>query len=325
MPLAGGALAAHGLEDGRALWKIDLAAEQPLAADAERIYVAAGPEIHALDPRSGSTIWRAALGGKATAAPVARGGWIIAAAAGELLAIRAADGAIIWHKAVGPIEFPPSIDGDRLVAPLIEGSVLALDVRTGDPAWEYLVDSAPTAPVAIGGRVYFGTLDKSFYTVNAETGRREWRWRIGAEVRGRAAVDDRRIYFAAMDNVLRAIDAGNGALRWKAGLSYRPAAGPVVIGDLVVVPGDVDVLPAYSATDGKPVGKLVFPARLAVLPVFQVHPEAPPEVIAITGSLENKWIMSSMRPSPVPTIPVQPLTALPGDAVPLPVIPTSPS
>ena len=316
---------AHRLSDGRPLWKIALGAEQPLASDGERIYVAAGESIHALDPATGATLWRAPLGGKPTTAPVPRAGWVIAAAAGELVAIRATDGAVVWRKPVGPVEFRPSLDGELLVAPLTEGSVLALDVRTGDQLWEYIVESAPTEPLAIGGRVYFGTLDKSFYTVDAATGRREWRWRIGAEVRGRAAVDDRHIYFVAMDNVLRAIDRGNGAQRWKVGLTYRPAAGPVVLGNAVIVPGDVDMLPALAATDGKPVGKIAFVARLAVLPVFALPADGPPAVIAITGSLENKWLMWSMRPSPVPALPVQPLTTLPGDAVPLPVVPSPPS
>jgi hypothetical protein len=132
------------------------------------------------------------------------------------------------------------------------------------------------------------------------------------------------VYFVAMDNVLRAIDLGNGAQRWKVGLTYRPAAGPVVVGSTVIVPGDVDILPAFAAADGRPAGRIAFSARLAVLPVFSTPVDAPPVAIAVTGSLEDKWTMWSMRPSPVPPLPVQPLTELPGEAVPLPAAPTPP-
>ena len=37
------------LRDGAVRWSVKLAAEKPLAADAERVYVAAGEAIHALD------------------------------------------------------------------------------------------------------------------------------------------------------------------------------------------------------------------------------------------------------------------------------------
>jgi outer membrane protein assembly factor BamB len=324
VPVAGGALLAHRRTDGHELWKVELGAEKPLATDDERIYVASGEAIHALAPETGKTVWRVPLAGKPTAAPVPRGGWVIAVAAGELVAIRADDGSVIWRRQVGAIEFRPALDGELLVAPLIEGRVLALDVRTGEPLWERILGSAPTEPLVIGGHVYVGTADKAFFTLDGETGRIESRWRIGAEVRGRAAVDDRHVYFAAMDNVLRAIDRGNGALRWKVGLTYRPAAGPVVLGGAVVVPGDVDVLPAYDGASGKPVGKIAFSARLAVLPAFALPEGGPPAVIAVTGSLENKWLMWAMMPSPVPALPVQPLAALPGEAMPLPVAPTPP-
>ena len=39
--------------------------------------------------------------------------------------------------------------------------------------------------------------------------------------------------------------------------------------------------------------------------------------IGITGGLENKWMVSLRAPSFVPPIPVQPLTVLPGEVVPI--------
>jgi hypothetical protein len=90
---------------------------------------------------------------------------------------------------------------------------------------------------------------------------------------------------------------------------------------VVVVPGYVELLPAFDARAGTPAGRIALAAHLAVLPVFVSAGEGLPLAIAITGSLENRWIMALMGPSPVPALPVQPLTTLPGEALPLTTAP----
>ena len=59
----------------------EVRAEQPLAADDERVYVAAGEPIHALNAANGRVTWRAPLGATLTAPALAHGGWVVAAAA----------------------------------------------------------------------------------------------------------------------------------------------------------------------------------------------------------------------------------------------------
>ena len=46
----------------------------------------------------------------------------------------------------------------------------------------------------------------------------------GADIVGAAVHDEVRVYFVSMDNVLRALDAGTGAQRWKKPLPLRPIA-----------------------------------------------------------------------------------------------------
>ena len=324
VPLASGAVAAHRLSDGGAAWTTELAADQPLGGDGERVYVVAGEALHALNSATGTVAWRVAVA-KPSAPPLAHAGWVIAAAGGDLLAIRAADGSIIWRRTVGEIVFRPALDGDLLVASLLDGRVLALDVQTGAPKWERPLGSRPTEPLAVGGRVYVGTEDKAFYTLFGSSGRIESRRPVPAEPRGRAAADERHVYFAAMDNVLYATDRGDGALEWKKGLTYRPGAGPVVIGDHVLVPArQVESLPVFGARKGEPSGGIAFPARLAVLPVYATIGEGKPIFIGVAGDLTNKWTMTLLERSVVPPASVQPLTALPGDVVLLPVPPPPP-
>jgi hypothetical protein len=131
------------------------------------------------------------------------------------------------------------------------------------------------------------------------------------------------VYFTALDNVLWAVSRGSGSVQWRQGLSYRPAAGPVVLGEHVLVPGPVESMPAYSARTGTPVGAITFAARLVALPLLgQIGGLS--FAVGVTGSLENRWTITLLEPSPVPPIPVVPLTGLPGEAVPLPVAPDLP-
>lgn len=325
VPLRTGTLAAYNLRSGLLTWTAAFTLEQPLAADAERVYVVSGEEVHALDAATGTTDWRVPAPGKTTAPPLVHGGWIIAMTRGELLAMRAADGAILWRKEVGAVEFRPAIDGDLLIVPLVEGKLLALDVQDGQTRWEEELGSSPGAPLAAGGRVYVGTLDKHFHRRHAANGRKEPTLYVGAVPRGAPAADERHVYFAAMDNVLRAIDRGHGAIEWKKGLAYRPAAGPVLIGEYVVVPGDVNVLPAFQARSGAPGGQIVFPALLAAIPVFAQEPNGVLTVIAISGSHEHPWTVSMLETAIVPPLPgVRPITVLPGEVV-LPPLPDLPA
>ena len=318
LPLKDGTIAAHRLTDGHPLWKTELTTEQPLAADADRVYVAAAQAIHALSAADGITAWRLSPVATLTAPPLAHAGWLIAAAGGELLAIRAVDGALLWRKPVGPVASRPALDGDLLVVSIADGRVIGLDLQSGDERWERAVGSAPGEPLVIGGRVYVGTAEKTFSVLHASSGRREYQLRVGALPRGRAAADDRHVYFTAMDNVLRALDRGDGARKWKRPLTYRPAAGPVLLGAVVLVPGPVTSLPAFDSASGAPAGQVGFPGLLATLPVFVETPEGQPVVVGITGGLANIWTLSMLGPSPAPALPLQPLTALPGEVVPLP-------
>lgn len=318
MPLSTGVIAAHALRDGALLWSTEVRAEQSLAADDERVYVAAGEAIHALNAANGRVTWRAPLGATPTAPALAHGGWVVAAAGGELIAIRASDGTVMWRKRVGPVEFRPSLDGELLVASIVDGQIAALDVSDGSPRWTVRLGASPTEPLAIGGRVYVGTKDRYLYVLHSSSGRVEDHRRIAAELLGRVAVTDQHVYFATLANTVNAVSRRGGSIRWHHGVLYRPGAGPVVLGDVVIVPGYVEApLPAFSAATGAAAGTVSFGGLLVALPLFTKLPDGRDAAIGITGGLENKWMVTLRAPSFVPPIPVQPLTVLPGVAVPI--------
>ena len=76
--------------------------------------------------------------------------------------------------------------------------------------------------------------------------------RAGADTAGAPVADDKLIYFAALDNMLRALDRRNGNLRWSRSLPSRPAAGPLRTGDVVLVPFVTTDIGAFTATTGAP-------------------------------------------------------------------------
>jgi hypothetical protein len=106
-------------------------------------------------------------------------------------------------------------------------------------------------------------------SLDLQRGRTRWDWRVGADVTGAAVADDRRIYFAARDNMLRALDRGNGNLRWKRSLPSRTAGGPLRTGDVVIMPTVAADVPVYWAETGEPAFVIQTAGELAGVPYLR--------------------------------------------------------
>ena len=134
---------------------------------------------------------------------------------------------------------------------------------------------------------------------------------------GRATADAKHVYFVALDNLLRAHDRRRGQLEWKADLKYRPSAGPTIVGHSVSAPGMWAEVRAFDTSTGKERSQLKLGERLAVVPVFMDGPNGTTNLAAITGGLGDTWTLTLTGPPPMtpPTVPVVPLTVLPGQVV----------
>jgi hypothetical protein len=83
--------------------------------------------------------------------------------------------------------------------------------------------------------------------------KRIWRTRRAVAAIGNPAIGERFAYVTLIDNTLRAFDRKGGSQRWSSPLESRPVAGPILIGETVIVPlaaGDLAQIPA--ATGAKP-------------------------------------------------------------------------
>lgn len=314
VPLQTGTIVAHRASDGIEAWHVDLQAEQPLAADAERVLVAGGEAIHALAVETGAVLWRAPAG-KLTAPLLLQDGWVVAASANALTAYRAADGSKVWSRESGAQKDRAAIEGDNLYVPLQDGRLLALDLRTGAERWAHPFSAAPGEVVPFADRIYLAVSDQFFYCLEAGSGATAWRFRTGSAPTGRAAANDSRLFVAALDNLVRAFDRRSGALTWHAGLPYRPTRGPVVVGPSVVVPGTEMEFRVLDAASGRERATIKLDERPAVAPAFG-DAGGTLVMVAVTGSLAGQWKLVLTGPAPT-TIAIEPLGSLPGVIVPV--------
>ncbi len=316
VPLHEKGVAAFTAADGTDAWQWKDPVDPAVSADDQRTYIVSRDAMHALDLTTGKVVWSVELG-MLTAPPLVHAGWVVVATVGNLTALRASDGSQVWRQEIGTIEMQPAIDGDLLVVPLIEGSLVALTLQTGEQRWERVLGGAPGEPLVIGGQVYAGARDKVLYVLNADDGEVAWTLHVGAAPRGRPAVDADRVYGVALDNVLRTYDRDDGARGWWKGLRYRPASGPVLMGDAVIVPGAVSSLPVFARRGGE-FTPLDFPATLVGVSNVAPGPFNRPRIAVVTGDLQHPWTLSMYETSTdPPEIAIAPLTALPGETIPL--------
>jgi outer membrane protein assembly factor BamB len=316
VPLASGTLVAFDAETGTTRWKVDLTTRvKPAAAD-ERVYVVSGDTLQALDGASGRAVWRVPLPAAVSAPLVARAGWLIAALEnGEVLALRGTDGTIVWRQQGGaPVVAAPAIDGDRLYLPGPDGAVKAVAVATGEVIWTRTVGGAIITVAPLGPRVYVGSTDNYFYCLDDKQGRVRWRWRAGADAVGTAIADEDRVFFAALDGLVRALDRGHGAQRWRQALPWRPRTGPLRVGQTLVASGIALDLRGYALATGRPVGEYALSeSRLEVL-------EGAPIVVSRT-TLPGDFVVAALADGRLVALehvfglPGRPLTDLPGERV----------
>ena len=323
LALQSGVVVAHRLSDGVEVWHVEMRADQPLAVEGKRVFVASGDAIHALASDNAAVLWRVPTG-TLTAPMLAQDGWIITASATELAAFRSEDGSKVWGREIGVVHRRATIEGDNLYVPLDDGRLLALDLRTGAERWvRRLVRPRPpasgTAPpalsevLALPDRLFLGAVDGRFYCLSASDGSMAWRFTIGAVLRGRPVADGTKVFVTAMDNVVRAFNRHSGGLLWHPSVPFRPTTGPVLLGATLMVPGAASEVRAFDAA-GRPAGQIKLEASLAIPPAFD-ESSAGRVMAAVTGSLDGQWKLLLAEESRA--LAIVPLIALPGVSVPV--------
>ena len=252
VPLQTNQLVALMLKDGSTAWSVECPMTAPPAAGAGFVYAGSNGLVEARAEADGRAAWRRPVPGKVVSLHW-DAGWLFAQTEpGVFLSIRAVDGEILWQKDFGsPLSAPPAAAGDRVYLPLKDGRVLALTLQTGDEIWTYKLAESAAGILPVGNRVFIGARDNKFYSLSADDADADWRWPTGADLLGLPVLDAKRVYFIALDNILRGHDRNNGSMVWKQVLPVRPFTGPLLSGETLIVSGVAAELFAYNTHDGK--------------------------------------------------------------------------
>ena len=124
------------------------------------------------------------------------------------------------------------------------------------PRWDRALPGRPGDLLVLDDRLFVGGEDKWFYCLNTKNGDQRWRKRVGGKPAGVPAIDEKRVYYVALDNMLWVLDRGNGVMKWKQALSVRPSGGPIVMGGVVVVSGVAFEIYGYRVDDGEVAGNV---------------------------------------------------------------------
>ncbi len=316
-PIDGGRVAAYDLAYGTLLWMVESAtSSEPVAGDG-LVFLAEAGAVVARRDGEGALAWTWPMAA-ALAAPLAwASGWLVATeAGGAVVAFRAGDGHVVWRRELGSTaEVRATIASDRVHVSLEDGRVMALDIETGATVWERRLGGAPAEVLVVDDRLFVGSRDNYFYNLRTIDGRVDWRWQTGADVTGLPVVDDRRVYFVSLDNVLRALDRRSGSQQWKRTLPLRPRSGPLAAADALIVAGLTPGVRAFRMATGAPAGDIPTTGDVAAPPYFMQGPAGPVVIVvtrdlvsgasvqAFTRQIEPAMTPVAPLPNPIPLAP----------------------
>jgi len=273
---AEGSVSALSVDTGRVVWSKELdvpASGGPGLGEGLVLLGTSDAEVIALSAENGSEVWRAAVSSEVLAPPVAAFGRVIVRTIdGKVVGLDAASGEQKWRYVR---EIPvltlrgdsvPVVSHKAVLCGMAGGKLVALDIVTGDLLWEATV-SVPTGrseldrladidgdPLLADGIVYVTTYQGEIAALDEVSGSVLWR-RQFSSYSGMAA-DRYNIYASDADGLVWALDADNGAARWKQdAFKNRQLSSVAVIGNVVAVGDFEGYVHFLSAEDGRQVGR----------------------------------------------------------------------
>jgi outer membrane protein assembly factor BamB len=314
VPIRGGTLVAVDLDRGQVRWRREIATSLSPSVGGDLVFVAGEGAVEALSADRGQTRWRSSLPGRIVTVTWDNEWLLCSNDEGDLAALRARDGELVWRVSLAArLVLPPAPGLDRVYIGLDGGRLVSLDLATGQQAWERTVPGRITGLKAVDGQLIVGTTGNAVYSLDLRTGRQRWRWRVGGDVAGAAATDDRHVYFAARDNVLRAVDLRSGNLRWITELPARPVGGPQVLAGRVVVPLPTAV-GIFNPQTGKAEAQITVSGEIGAAPHLRADGKpTSPRLVAVTldGRLQGFGWRYEAPPARLDALPGQ--TVVPED------------
>jgi outer membrane protein assembly factor BamB len=227
-----------------------------------------------MSPDDGSARWKVESGIAGTIPPLVGADRIVIAGEG-LAVLETATGRVAWTALEARAATAPEMTAAMVVLGEADGQLRARDLATGRVLWSHATERALAAAPVVddAGRVLVGTTDRRFLSIDGESGKERWTWRLGADVRHEAVLFEKLVLFATHEDVLYALNRGNGHLAWRAPLPSRPLSGPLLFGDAVVVachgarPGETFLI-GFAARTGEKQGDYKVPGEARTPPLL---------------------------------------------------------
>ncbi len=268
-----GQVQAFDAESGRPQWSADVDAAITGGVGAGDGLVLAGTdegEVIALAAATGEPVWRARVSSEVLSSPRAAGGTVVVRTLdGKLAGLDTGTGASRWvYEADTPGlslrgAAPPSAAAAGIVvAGFDNGRLAAVRAASGEVLWEASVSDArgrseldrlvdiDTEPVIEGALAYASSHLREVAAFEIATGREAWRRELASS--SGLAVDRDRLYLAAEDGTVQALDRLSGQTVWtNGGLAGRAPVRPVVHGPFVVFADLEGYLHWFRREDGR--------------------------------------------------------------------------
>lgn len=233
-----------------------------LAANSDTIYLAAGPQVYAIDMNTHSEKWRFPEKANSRIAFYANP---VLTNDGQLLVPSYDHKLYVLDPATGKEQWSFSESKNRLVAsplvieniayqPSTDGNIYAIDLKThqqvwkqetGDPIWAQPADNANC------NCVFVASMDHFVYSFDASNGRQIWKTDMGGAIVGTPAVSsDGSLYVGTFGKQMIALDASNGNIQWRFDTQDWVWSGPALDNKVLYFGDLAGNFYALNATDG---------------------------------------------------------------------------
>ena len=241
-------------ETGAKLWERRIGrlnASSP-AYSKHRLYIVnlVPGHIVKLDARTGKTIWKKTLPGRAESSPVVIGNSVyFGCENGELFSLSTVSGNVRWStKLGGPVKAAPAYYGGRLYVGDYGGYMNAVDADTGKLIWQSSAlgpgfggsGEFYSTPAVAFGRVYAGNNDDRVYSFDLGTGELAWTYSTGGYAYSGPTVASTKhspptVYIGSFDGNIYALDAKDGSVRWQRSTGGQVVGSLSAVGEIVYV------------------------------------------------------------------------------------------
>jgi outer membrane protein assembly factor BamB len=254
-------------ETGEVAWT---APQQPgVLAAGDGIVVLRQPDggILGLNPRNGRARWKTESRIEGLLEPAVDGDTIVVAGKG-IAAMSREDGHVLWSDPSAAASSAPAVRGGLVVVGETSGAVRARDRATGRTLWTFATARPVLAPAVLDERrALLGTTDGRFLSLGLNKGGLAWRWRVGADVRARAALLGDLVLFTSNEAILYGLRRGSGNMVFRAPLPSRPLSGPILRESAVLVACYDDEIVGIDGRSGARLGAMTTPAEIQAAPL----------------------------------------------------------